>query len=115
MAIVSDERAATIIFDQLLDDEWFMSAGQRNDDCVDYCIAACLQGMSEEDAWNQLFDWASGKFHKLVEEGTISTFPEMLEQLCEEHFERIWPYAKVWVRRNEWMGKLLHEYDFEEE
>lgn len=114
--MVSDERCASIIFDQLFSDDWFMSYGQRNNDCVDYCIAACLQGMNEADALEQLQDKAMAGHHKLVDAGKQSKLVfELLPDLVEEHFERIWPYAKGWVRRGEWKHKLIHDYDFEEE
>lgn len=114
--MVSDERCASIIFDHLFSDDWFMSYGQRNNDCVDYCIAACLQGMDEDAALEQLQDKAMAVHHKLVDDKKQSPLVfEMLPKLVEEHFERIWPYAQGWVRRGEWKYKLIHDYDFEEE
>jgi len=110
---MTNEEAASKIFKQLLDDEWFMSYGQRNDDCVDYCIAARLQNMDEEEAFNQLIDWAYAKHHDLVEHGKMQVIPQYLRELCEDHFNRIWPYAGVWVKREEWQEKLLHDYGFD--
>ena len=113
--MVSEERAASIIFSKLLEDDSFMSYGRRNDDCVDYCIAAQLQHMDKEEAWTQLIDWAYKKHEEAVEHGHLSVVPQYLTELCEEHFERIWPYSKVWYKRNEWTEKLIGEYNFDEE
>jgi len=105
---------ANIIYKGLLADELFCTGGQRNDDIVDYCIAAVLDGLDDNVAFEQLVDWAFATYNKLIAKGLMAKPSEsIMRDLLEEHFDRIMPYAHVWIRRGEWQEKLLHSYDWD--
>ncbi len=117
--IDNSEKIASIILKQLwTPSHYFMTCGQRNDDCVDFCIAMMLQGTSMEDAWDQLLAHAiigKEQWHK-DRTYDIGPWTEKDVDGCEEHFNRIWPYALKWKEMamkfttRELTGRLIQDY-----
>lgn len=116
MRELSNGEYANKIYRQLLEDKWFCTGGKRNDDIVDYCVATVLDGLDEEVAWDQLVDWVWKTYNKLIDQHLmVRPSDYIVHELLREHFDRIMPYARVWVKRGEWKEKLLHSYDFGDE